>query len=27
VVRAVQGQALLIDVDHILERSRAQEGN
>jgi membrane protein implicated in regulation of membrane protease activity len=27
VVRAVQGQALLIDVDHILERSGAQEGN
>ena len=27
VVRAVQGQALLIDVDHIVERSRAQEGN
>lgn len=26
VVRAVQGQALLIDVDHILERSRAQDG-
>jgi membrane protein implicated in regulation of membrane protease activity len=25
VVRAVQGQALLIDVDHILERDRAQE--
>jgi membrane protein implicated in regulation of membrane protease activity len=25
VVRAVQGQALLIDVDHILERSRAQD--